>query len=99
MLRTHHFTILSFITFVILILLSECNSYPFFNELTIRERPTKYYVQTRVDRHLNRIKMKQYYNTLKQLKNWRRDIDESNDDDDATLQDMSLPYNNLNYKR
>ncbi|CAF3467248.1 unnamed protein product [Rotaria socialis] len=72
-----------FITFVIFILLSECNSYPLFNQLTIRGRPTKYYVQARVDRHLNR--MKQHYDAMEQLKNWRWDIDKSNEDEDATL--------------
>jgi hypothetical protein len=30
--------------------------------------------------------MKQYYDTIAQLRYWRRDIDESNDDSDEILQ-------------
>ncbi|CAF2347228.1 unnamed protein product [Rotaria sp. Silwood2] len=97
MVQSHHFIILSIIVNVLLIILSKCNSYPLFNELPTPERPTKFYSQNSVDRYFNR--MKQYYDTMTHLKNWRRDIDQSNEDYDETLQDMFQPYNNLDYKR
>ncbi|CAF0825574.1 unnamed protein product [Rotaria sp. Silwood1] len=97
MVRNHHFIILSIIVNVLLILLSKCNSYPLFNDLPIPERPTKFHSQNSADRYLNR--MKQYYETMEQLKNWRRDIDQSNEDYEETLQDIFRQYNNLDYNR
>lgn len=38
------------------------------------------------------IKIKQYYDTIAQLKNWRRDIDLSDEEDDETFQGKYLFY-------
>ncbi|CAF0894654.1 unnamed protein product [Rotaria sordida] len=97
MVHSHHFIILSIIVNVLLIILSKCNSYPLFSDLPIAERPIKFHSQNSGDRYSNR--MKQYYETMAQLKHWRRDIDQSNEDYDETLRDMFERYNYLDYKR
>ncbi|CAF0893425.1 unnamed protein product [Adineta steineri] len=93
----HRFLIFSFIAIAFFLIISTCNSYPVFNELAIPPRSTKGFPRNDVNRYVNR--MKQYYETMAHLRYWRRDINESDEDDDENLHAMLRQYKNLNSKR
>jgi len=69
------------VTILILIVLSSCNAYKLFRDSADSIRPVKYHILNDPDRSFDR--MKQYHNTVAQLRLWRRYTDEFNDDDDA----------------
>ncbi|UJR27419.1 hypothetical protein I4U23_008709 [Adineta vaga] len=98
MAQSHRFLAFSCITIVLLLTISKCSSsYPLFTELPVPERPAKFVSKNDVNHYVNR--MKQYYETMKHLRYWRRDIDQSDEEYDDKLEDILQQYKNLYYKR
>ncbi|UJR21540.1 hypothetical protein I4U23_024625 [Adineta vaga] len=66
------------ITIFLSIIFSSCHTYQLFRDIPIPNRPLKYHILNEPDRHVDR--MKQYHDTIAQLKHWGRSIDDFDND-------------------
>ncbi|CAF1011583.1 unnamed protein product [Adineta ricciae] len=87
----HRLFAVSCITLLLILIISKCHaSYPLFGEIPVPQRPAKFATKNDVDRYVNR--MKQYYETMKHLRYWRRAIDQSDEEYDDSLEGIFLEY-------
>ncbi|CAF1485454.1 unnamed protein product [Adineta ricciae] len=98
MAQNYRLLAVSCIALFLILIISKCHaSYPLFGELPVPQRPAKFATKNDVDRYVNR--MKQYYETMKHLRYWRRSIDQSDEEYDDSLEDLIQQYKSLNNKR
>ncbi|CAF0722208.1 unnamed protein product [Adineta ricciae] len=66
------------LTICLFLIFSSCQAYQLFRDISIPNRPIKYHVLSDSDRNIDR--MKQYHDTMAQLKHWGRSVDEFDND-------------------